>query len=194
MVIEHDYFLQDDVVFAARDLLGKYIFTRVGGQLCGGMIFETEAYKGITDKASHAFGGRRTRRNEAMYAEGGIVYVYLCYGMHHLLNLVFNREGAPDAVLIRGILLTHGEELVLQRTGKTKVTPTICQGPGRVSKALGITVADNALQIPSAKIWLEDRKITPLHEEIKITPRIGVDYAGEDAALPYRFVWKKKLF
>ena len=103
-----DYFLNPDVVFLARDLLGKYVFTQIDGQIAGGYITETEAYKGFTDRGSHAFGGRRTKRNEMMYAEGGRAYVYLCYGMHHMLNFVSNEEGTPDAVLIRGIMPTHG--------------------------------------------------------------------------------------
>ena len=110
MKLTKDYFLTDNVLGIARNLLGKYLFTQVDGQLTGGIICEVEAYKGTADRASHAFGGRRTRRNEMMYHEGGVAYIYLCYGMHHLLNFVTNADGVPDAVLIRGIVPTHGEE------------------------------------------------------------------------------------
>ncbi|MBQ3733084.1 MAG: DNA-3-methyladenine glycosylase [Bacteroidales bacterium] len=188
MKLTKDYFLTDDVVAVARDLIGKSLFTMVDGQLAGGVICETEAYKGTADRASHAFGGRRTKRNEMMYREGGVTYVYLCYGMHHLLNFVTNAADIPDAVLIRGIVPTHGTELMLRRTGKRKVTPDIGIGPGKVSKLLGLTVADNGLSLCGEKLWIEDRGLVVPDNAILVTPRIGVDYAGEDAKRLYRFV------
>ena len=188
MKLTKDYFLTDDVVAVERDLIGKSLFTMVDGQLAGGVICETEAYKGTADRASHAFGGRRTKRNEMMYREGGVAYVYLCYGMHHLLNFVTNAADIPDAVLIRGILPTHGTELMLRRTGKRKVTPDIGIGPGKVSKLLGITAADNGLSLCGEKLWIEDRGLVVPDNAILVTPRIGVDYAGEDAKRLYRFV------
>lgn len=188
MKLTKDYFLTDDVVAVARDLIGKSLFTMVDGQLAGGVICETEAYKGTADRASHAFGGRRTKRNEMMYREGGVTYVYLCYGMHHLLNFVTNAADIPDAVLIRGIVPTHGTELMLRRTGKRKVTPDIGIGPGKVSKLLGLTVADNGLSLCGDRLWIEDRGLLVPDSAIQVTPRIGVDYAGADALLPYRFV------
>jgi len=187
MKLAKEYFLQDDVVAVARDLIGKSLFTLVDGQLTGGVICETEAYRGTTDRASHAFGGRRTKRNEMMYQEGGVAYVYLCYGMHHLLNFVTNVADIPDAVLIRGIIPTHGEELMLRRTGKRKIDPNIGIGPGKVSKLLGITVADNGISLCGDHLWIEDRGLQIPDNQIETTPRIGVDYAGDDALLPYRF-------
>ena len=189
MKLTREYFLGDDVLAIARDLLGKSLFTRIDGQLTGGLICEVEAYIGTDDRASHAYGGRRTRRNEMMYHEGGVAYIYLCYGMHHLLNFVTNIDGIPDAILIRGIIPTHGEELMLQRTGKRKVTSDIGIGPGKVSKLLGLTVADNGLSLSGNTLWIEDRDTLVLDNQVESTPRIGVDYAGEDALLPYRFVW-----
>ena len=188
MKLTKDYFLTDDVVAFARDLIGKSLFTTVDGQLAGGVICETEAYKGTDDRASHAFGGRRTKRNEMMYREGGVAYVYLCYGMHHLLNFVTNAADIPDAVLIRGIVPTHGEELMLHRTGKRKITRDIGIGPGKVSKLLGLTVADNGISLCGEKLWIENRGLLVPEGAIQVTPRIGVDYAGEDAKRPYRFV------
>jgi DNA-3-methyladenine glycosylase len=188
MKLTKDYFLTDDVVAVARDLIGKSLFTTVDGQLAGGVICETEAYKGTDDRASHAFGGRRTKRNEMMYREGGVAYVYLCYGMHHLLNFVTNAADIPDAVLIRGIVPTHGEELMLHRTGKRKITRDIGIGPGKVSKLLGLTVADNGISLCGEKLWIEDRSLLVPEDAIQVTPRIGVDYAEEDAKRPYRFV------
>ena len=189
MKLTKDYFLNDNVLAIARDLLGKSLFTRIDGQLTGGLICEVEAYNGTGDRASHAYGGRRTHRNEMMYHEGGVAYVYLCYGMHHLLNFVTNADGIPDAILIRGIIPTHGEELMLQRTGKRKVTSDIGIGPGKVSKLLGLTVADNGLSLCGDTLWIEDRDTLVLENQVETSPRIGVDYAGEDALLPYRFVW-----
>ena len=192
MKLTKDYFLTDDVVAVARDLIGKSLFTMVDGQLAGGVICETEAYKGTNDRASHAFGGRRTKRNEMMYHEGGVAYVYLCYGMHHLLNFVTNAMDIPDAVLIRGIVPTHGEELMLHRTGKRKITRDIGIGPGKVSKLLGITVEDNGLSLCGDRLWIEDRRLLVPDSAIQVTPRIGVDYAGEDAKRPYRFVMREQ--
>lgn len=191
--LQKSYFLQDDVLAITRDLLGKYVFTCKDGQITGGIISEVEAYKGIEDRASHAFGGRRTHRNEMMYHEGGVAYMYLCYGMHAMLNFVTNGENIPDAVLIRGILPTHGEELMLQRTGKTHITPDISNGPGKVSKALGLSVSDNGQPLNSNNIWLEDRGLLIADTQVDITPRVGVDYAGEDAKLPYRFILNNKF-
>lgn len=188
-----DYFLGDDVVALAKDLLGKYVFTQINGQIAGGIITETEAYKAMIDKASHAFGGRRTKRNEKMYSCGGVAYVYLCYGMHHMLNFVTNGPDIADAVLIRAIHPTHGEELMLQRTGKPRCVPEITCGPGKVCKALGITMEQNGLPLNSEQLWVEDRGIKVPKEQIVSGPRVGVDYAGEDALLPWRFQWKTEI-
>lgn len=190
MKLENSYFVGNNVVLIARNLLGKYAFTFKDGQLSGGIISEVEAYNGIQDKASHAFGGRRTQRNEMMYHTGGVIYMYLCYGIHSMLNFVTNVEGVPDAVLIRGIIPTHGEELMLRRTGKTQMNINLGSGPGKVSKILGLSVADNGLSLMSDTIWVEDRGLLIPDRQVEISPRIGVDYAGADACLPYRFALK----
>ncbi len=190
MKIDLNYFQQEDVLFLAKDLLGKSIFTCIGGQISGGIITETEAYKGVTDKASHAFGGRRTSRNEMMYASGGVIYVYLCYGIHHLLNIVVGAKDTPDAILIRSILATHGEELILRRRKKIQMTPDLTSGPGNVSQALGIKISENGTPLQGDKIWIEDRNIVVSESQIETTPRIGVAYAQEDALLPYRFIYR----
>jgi len=182
------YYLTHDVVFLAKDLIGKHLFTKIDGQLSGGIITETEAYKGIDDRACHAFGGRRTKRNEIMYAEGGVAYIYLCYGIHPMLNVVTNQKDIPDAVLIRAIHATHGEELMLKRTGKLQMNTQVTDGPGKVTKALGITLADNGESFQNKRIWIEDRGLDMSKTKILTMPRIGVEYAGEDALLPYRFL------
>ena len=185
-LLPKSFYTRDDVIAVSRELLGKMLCTRIKGGLAKAIITETEAYAGIEDRASHAFGGRRTARNEPMYAEGGVAYVYLCYGIHHLFNVVTGEEGTPDAVLIRAAIPAEGEKLMQRRRGKTKVDKTLMAGPGSVSQALGITTRLTGASLQSNRIWIEDAGIEP--SEITTGPRVGVDYAGEDAARPYRFI------
>ena len=181
------YFQSDDVTFLARSILGKYLFTDINGKVTGGMITETEAYEGITDKASHAYGGLRTRRTEIMYADGGKSYVYLCYGIHCLFNIVSGKKNTPHAILVRGIFPTVGINQMLSRTGKNKAGYQLTNGPGKLSKALGITLEHNGLLLNGDKVWLEDKGIKCMDKHIGSGKRIGVEYAGKDALLPYRF-------
>lgn len=175
------------MVFLARNLLGKLIFTQTGGLRTIAVIAETEAYAGESDKASHAYGGRSTHRTEVMYRAGGVTYVYLCYGMHNMLNIVTGPAGIPHAVLIRGIMLEEGEEAVFQRTGKKIKKGQLIVGPGNTTKALGITRKHNGLLLNGDTLWLEDYGITFPPGNIIVSKRIGVDYAGKDALLPFRF-------
>jgi DNA-3-methyladenine glycosylase len=185
------FYQHSDVVLIAQELLGKHVFTCFDNKLTGGIITETEAYEGITDKASHAFGGRRTDRTEIMYREGGTAYVYLCYGVHSLFNIVTHQKDVPHAVLIRSIYPTEGLQTMLLRTGKTNISKDFCIGPGKVSKALGIHYSHSGWDLCSDRIWLEDKSISVNADEISSGKRIGVDYAGEDALLPYRFIYTK---
>jgi DNA-3-methyladenine glycosylase len=186
--LPYSFYLRDDVVTIARDLLGMYVFTRIDGLgITGGMITETEAYAGTTDRASHAWNGRRTGRTEVMYRPGGCAYVYLCYGIHSLFNIVTHREGVPHAVLIRGIMPLVGLEIMHQRTGKVPHPLKSGSGPGKVSSLLGINYRMTGTDLAGDLIWLEDRGVAPRSGEIEAGPRVGVDYAGEDALLPYRF-------
>lgn len=179
-------FYQDhDVVRLAQDLLGKSIFTDFPGEgLAGGMIIETEAYRGPEDKACHAYNMRRTPRTEVMFHQGGVAYVYLCYGMHSLLNVVTGPEDTPHAILIRALHPTHGINLMeKRRKGKLPLTG----GPGTLCQALGITTKLNGTTFSEPPLWIEDRNI-PVHpEQIIAGPRIGIDYAQEHAHLPWRF-------
>ncbi len=186
MKLRKSYYQEKDVVKIARDLIGKILYTRINGKLCSGIISETEAYEGVTDKASHAYGGRRTARTETLYADGGKTYVYLCYGIHHLLNFVTNIENTPHAVLIRGIIPLEGTEIMMQRCNKKSVNG-LTDGPGKVSRALGITIAMNNISLLDNTIWVEENKKLLKPFKIASSPRIGIDYAGEDAKLPYRF-------
>lgn len=191
MKLSRTYYLNPDVVFLAKDLLGKYLFTMIDGQISGGIITETEAYAGVTDKASHAYNGRRTKRTEIMYAQGGTSYVYLCYGMHALFNVVTNVQDIPHAILIRAIKPTHGEELMLKRCGKLQINSNMCSGPAKLTKALGIKVIHTGLDLCEDIIWIEDRQTNLSLYHIADSPRIGIDYAEEDALLPYRFTLEK---
>lgn len=186
--LSRDFYLCEDVVQISKDLLGKYLFTDIDGKLTAGIITETEAYAGAIDKASHAYGNRRTARTETMFAQGGTSYVYLCYGIHSLFNVVTNEQGTPHAVLVRSIKPIEGIDTILERRKSTKLKKDLTIGPGKVSLALGINFRQhNNLDLLSNQIWIEDKDIKINPKDITIGPRVGVDYAGEDALLPYRF-------
>lgn len=182
------FYRRDDVVAVSRDLLGKILFTQIDGVYSAAIITETEAYAGVTDKASHAYGNRRTKRTEPLYHDGGIAYVYLCYGIHHLFNVVTNRVGVPHAVLIRAGKPVLGIEQMLKRRGKQVADDTLLGGPGSLAKALGILTTDTACSLVDERICIKDAGHPVADRDIQAGPRIGIDYAQEDAALPYRFV------
>ncbi len=175
------------MVDRARALLGKVLCTYWEGRLTCGMITETEAYGGVADRASHSYGGRRTPRNEPMYAAGGVAYVYLCYGLHHLFNVVTGPEGTPTAVLIRAVEPLDGIEVMLRRRGKSRITPALTAGPGSLAQALGIRTHHSGLSLLHPPLWIEDRGIHVEPSQIAAGPRIGVAYAGDDAHRPWRF-------
>ena len=185
-----DFYSRTNVLTIARELLGKVIVTRFDGLHTSGRIVETEAYAGEIDKASHSFGGRRTNRTEVMYGTGGTAYVYLCYGIHHLFNVVTNSKDVPHAVLVRAVEPVEGIDIMLKRTGKKKADYTLTRGPGNVSKALGIYTHNTGADLMSNDFYIGDDGFLVPRKNIIATPRIGVDYAGEDAKLPYRFIIK----
>lgn len=182
------FYEREDVVAIARDLLGQLLVTRFQRRLTVGRIVETEAYAGITDKASHAWKGRFTDRTKVMYGPSGHAYVYLCYGLHALFNVVTNRRDVPHAVLIRALEPVQGQQWMAMRTGKTMDDQSLTRGPGNLSKAMGITVADSGRSLQEGPIMIAagNREIDTAN--VFATPRIGVDYAGADALLPYRFL------
>jgi DNA-3-methyladenine glycosylase len=190
MKLKKSFYNRDDVVQIAKDLLGKYLFTNFNNSLTGGIITETEAYIAITDRASHSFGGKRTARNEHMYADAGTAYVYICYGIHHLFNVVTNKKEIPDAVLIRAIHPTYGIETMLRRRGMDELKKNISGGPGTVGVALGINKIHSGTDLLADKIWIEDRKFKFDPEKIIASKRIGVEGAKEAAHYPFRFVLK----
>jgi len=182
------------VVVIARDLLGKVLVTEFKGQLTSGRIVEVEAYNGIIDRASHAWSGRRTKRTEVMFGGGGTAYVYLIYGIHSLFNVVTGRKEVPHAVLVRALDPLEGIPVMLKRTGKPRLDHTLTRGPGNLSKALGLHYTDTGTSLLGDTIWIGDDGYKPRRAEIVAGPRIGVEYAGEDAALPYRFYVKENPF
>jgi DNA-3-methyladenine glycosylase len=186
--LDASFYTHADVVYLSRSLLGKVLCTHLGGHRTEAMITETEAYAGVIDKASHAYGGRRTPRTEVMYREGGTAYIYLCYGMYSLFNVVTNVQDIPHAVLIRGAVPLTGLNMMLERVKKSKVTPNLLSGPGKLSKAMGLHYSLTGASLLGNQIWIEDRGINIPANAVSVTPRIGIDYAGNDAALPYRFV------
>ena len=192
--LPQSFYERDDVVTISIDLIGKILVTNFEGKLTAGRIVETEAYNGIVDKASHAWNGRRTNRTEIMYAHGGVAYVYLCYGIHHLFNVVTNVQDTPNAVLIRAVEPVEGIDIMLERTGKIKAGYDLTRGPGNVSKALGIYTKHTGHDLSSSELFIADDKFRYDPSQIIATPRIGVDYAAEDALLPYRFIVKNNLY
>lgn len=184
--LDRSFYLNEDVVQVARNLLGKVLVSNIDGKLTAGKIVETEAYCGRGDKACHA-NGRRTPRTEVMYGEGGHAYVYLCYGIHHLINVVTNAEAQADAVLIRALEPLVGIDAMIKRRKNTKAKLT--SGPGTLSQAMGVQVEMTGADLLGDELWIA--KGDPLHSfEIQSDVRIGVDYAEEDALRPWRFIVK----
>ena len=183
------FYTGEDVVQIAKTLLGKRLVTEFDGQRTAGRIVETEAYRGPDDKACHAWMNRRTARTEIMFAEGGHAYVYLCYGIHHLFNIVTGKKDMAHAVLVRAVEPIENVELMLARRNMPKPTFNLSAGPGTLTKALGIHTGHTGLSLveKGTPIWLEDTGEHIAEENIVASPRVGVDYAGECALWDWRF-------
>jgi DNA-3-methyladenine glycosylase len=188
MKLKKDFYIRNNVLEVAKDLIGKVLVTEIDGKYTSGIITETEGYDGVRDRACHAFGGRRTNRTEIMYSQGGVSYVYICYGIHSLFNVITNEKNVPDAVLIRAVYPLDGIEYMLERRKKTVLDKTTAGGPGTVSQSLGISISMNGTALNGKQIWIEDRGIYIPDDKIAITKRIGVEGAGEAAHYPYRYV------
>src|SRR5258708_40118062 len=188
--LDNSFYDRPGVVAVASDLLGKVLVTAFDGQRTSGRIVEVEAYNGVVDRASHAYSGRRTRRTEIMYGPGGSAYVYLIYGIHPSFNFLTNKKDIPHAVLVRALEPLEGIPLMLQRTGKPKLDHTLTRGPGNLSRAMGLLTVHTGTPLSGGEIFIGDDGYRLRKDQIGISPRIGVDYAGEDAKLPYRFFIK----
>ena len=187
-ILPESFYQRNEVVQISRELLGKYLMADIDGELCGGKIVETEAYSHVGDQACHSHLNRRTTRTEVMYRPGGVAYVYKVYGFHYLFNVITNVQDKPDAVLVRAIEPTLGLDAMQRRRNLTGVVPRLTAGPGMLTQAMGITKQHYGIPITTGEtIWLEDRGESVDEEAIIASPRVGIDYAGEDALLPWRF-------
>lgn len=185
MKLEPSFYYRKNVTTVARDLLGKVLITSVEGKISSGIIVETEAYS-WKERGCHAYNGRKTLRNEVMFDAGGKAYVYLCYGMHHLFNVVTNREGIAEAVLVRAVEPLEGIELMMKRRRDVPVHQ-LTSGPGKLTRALGIDRSWNGKVLWNDEVWIEDIGKKVSARQLDISKRIGIDYAGEDANLLWRF-------
>jgi DNA-3-methyladenine glycosylase len=188
MILPEKFYSTGHVTDIARNLLGKVLYTFFDNELTGGKIVEAEAYCGQTDRASHAFKNKLTPRTRTMFGKPGTAYVYLCYGIHELFNVVTNINGMADAVLIRAIEPVVGFETIKIRRNINSNSINLTSGPGKLSKALKISRNQNGIDLTSKTggLWIE-KGIEELDSKIIASKRIGVDYAGPDAALPWRF-------
>jgi len=186
------YYASHDVTYLAKDLLGKFLCTRINGQYCSGQIVETEAYRGPDDRAAHSYNNRRTPRTEVMYWQGGVAYIYVCYGMHHLMNVVTAPEDSAHAVLIRALDPADGIEFMAARRKMDPKDTRLTKGPGALSVAMGLrsNLTGMSLFKSSSPIWIEDRGIRLKEEAICISKRIGVEGAGEAASWLWRYFVK----
>jgi len=193
MKLGRDFYTRADTLLVARELLGKLLVVPQGGARVAGRVAETEAYVGTEDRASHAFGGRRTARTETMYARGGVAYVYLVYGMHHQFNVVTGPEGSPQAVLVRALEPAEGV-VYMRRRRPVRDERALASGPGKLCQALGIDRSFNGEDLTGPRVWLEDDGFAVAPSEVASGPRVGVAYAGEHALLPWRFWLRGSAF
>ena len=188
--LPQSFYTSANILQSAKDLLGKVLCSSINDQFTSGKIVETEAYLGSNDKARHSYNNKKTQRTAPMFASGGISYVYLCYGIHHLFNVVVGEKNNPCAILIRGLEPVDGIDIMLKRRNLNNLKNELTNGPGKLTQALEITTQINTESLLGNKIWIEDYSIHIDKKDILSSPRIGVDYAGRDAKLPYRFYIK----
>ncbi|HEY3403308.1 MAG TPA: DNA-3-methyladenine glycosylase [Ohtaekwangia sp.] len=189
MKLPESFYQRSDVVKIARELLGKVLFTRIKGVVTSGVIVETEAYS-WKERGCHAYEGRKTNRNAVMFEDGGLAYVYLCYGMHNMFNVVTNVQGIADAILVRAVEPVEGIAEMQLRRGAIRSAHQLTSGPGKLTRAMGIDRNLNGKFLRDNEVWIEDRGYKLKRTLIEASPRIGIDYAGEDAKLPWRFTIK----
>ena len=181
-----DFYLRNDVVSLSKELLGKLLCTNIDGNITKAIIVETEAYKAPEDRACHAHGNKLTPRTESMYSAGGIAYVYTCYGIHQLFNVISGEKGFAHPILIRGVEPIEGIDLMLQRRKQEKLTKNIAAGPGLVVVAMGIKKSQNGISLLENEIWIEDA-ISIAEKDIIASPRVGMNFEGPYKLIPWRF-------
>jgi DNA-3-methyladenine glycosylase len=188
--LAQSFYQREDVLKIATELLGKDLYTNIGGQLCGGNIVETEAYRGPDDRGSHAYNGRRTPRNEMMYQAGGLVYMYICYGIHDMLNIVSGKKGMSHAILIRALEPHTGIDIMRERRKIFNKDQRLCQGPGALACAMGLNKTHNGIDLQDDMIWITDTGKKYSADEILASPRIGMNFEGPYKLIPWRFYLK----
>ncbi len=185
--LPREFYTGAGVLTIARNLLGqRLVVPAEGGTRVAGIIVEAEAYRGPRDRASHAYGGRRTRRTETMYAIGGTAYVYFVYGMHYQFNVVTNVADIPHAILIRALEPVEGIDIMRWRRGGV-TDRELTSGPGKLCQALGIDRSLDAADLLGSRVWIEAGARPTPRLQIARGTRIGVDYAGAWALMPWRF-------
>ena len=189
-----EFYRQNDEVSIARQLLGKRVYSLIDGNLTGGIIVETEAYRGPDDRGSHAYNDKRTSRNEIMYCAGGVAYMYICYGIHDMLNIVTGADGISHAALIRAIEPVEGLDVMRIRRGIFDQDRRLCQGPGALAKALGLTKLHNGADLQGNTIWLVDEGRHYSKELVIASARVGMNFDGPYKTIPWRFYLKGNLF
>lgn len=185
-----EFYRQGDVVSIARHLLGKHVYTFIDRKLTGGIIVETEAYRGPDDRGSHAYENKKTPRNEIMYKAGGLAYMYICYGIHDMLNIVTGAEGLSHAALIRAIEPLEGLDMMRLRRGLFGKDFRLCQGPGSLAKAMGLNKQHNGTDLQGNLLWLTDEGVTYTDEQVVAAPRVGMNFEGPYKTIPWRFYVK----
>ena len=189
-----DFYRQADVVSVARQLIGKLVYSNIGGEITGGIIVETEAYCGPHDRGSHAYNNKRTARNEMMYKAGGIAYMYICYGIHNMLNIVTGDEGMSHAALIRAIQPLTGLKVMRERRGIFNNDKRLCQGPGALAKSMGLLKLHNGTDLQGDLIWLADEAINYADGDIVASARVGMNFDGPYKTIPWRFYLKGSAY
>ncbi len=187
MKLTKDFYLNDDVLDVAKQLLNKHLCTLINGELTVGKIVETEAYKAPEDMGSHAYNNKRTPRTAPFFMEGGIAYVYLIYGTYNLFNVITNKKDVPEAVLIRGVEPVEGVDIMLERRNMNTVARKLTAGPGLLSIALGIELEHNCCKLTGDQIWIEDRGCTTSKDNIIASPRVGMNIPEPWKSIPWRF-------
>lgn len=191
MKLTEAFYQRSNVVTIAKELLGKQLVSRVEGRVTAGIIVETEAYS-WKERGCHAYGAKKTARNSTMFEKGGCCYVYLCYGMYNLFNVVTNVEEKAEAVLIRALEPSLGIEIMRERR-QVKNDQQLTSGPGKLTEALGITRKHNGQWLQDDEVWIEEKNLVSSKQRIT-AKRIGIDYAGEDADLPWRFYLRDTIW
>lgn len=185
MKVTKEFYRRADTSGVAKDLLGKILCVQQAEGFCSGRIVETEAYVGIEDRGCHAYGGKRTPRNETMYADGGVCYIYICYGIHQMFNVVTNSENQPHAVLIRALQPLEGLPLIKERR-PGQALENLARGPGLVGQAMGFHVTQNGTSLLGEQFWIEDDDNFDTGSIIE-SPRVGMNFEGYYKTVPWRF-------